>query len=545
MTGMTLTAVIVATTQVSLGTRRTATDDAASARLLLGAESGMARFLDCTRQGMNFGSATNAATLDTALASTACSTGGTMKAFTVTDASVSMKVVRTVPASFSSVNELNAVDITSTATSSLGRSSVTQRFAVSQRNLPRLTVPGAVTSYPGVNLNGNASVGGATLGDPAGAVYPSYLSLKRKSALGVSEGTPVVMDASASNARLLRSLVAGSYVRMPLVSSVTGTLGVGAPTGLFRVDASDAAAQTVTLTPTDLPASLLTPYVPVAANADLVLNGLTGLTASSMTVHNSETFLQGDRVAVTLGVPPITYSATVSSVPATTASGTSFGVTWSPTTPNAVALATFNEGQPVSKSTLGVVTAGTFSPGKEAPVGGVMSLASTTIVPSPLGDTLFTKTFGTTPDDLRAMSRVVDESKFSAAGRTVSGVTWLTSTTHSVNLNANPKLNGTGILIVDGDLTINQTQSDACNMNGLLYVRGNLRIQGNLQLCGAIVVEGSVLDGNNDVVAIDNTTTEFLGTGRKIQYDPKVLYDITQGTGAVTFAPQAGTWRQQ
>ena len=101
MTGMTLTAVIVATTQVSLGTRRTATDDAASARLLLGAEFGMARFLDCTRQGMNFGSATNAATLDTALASTACSTGGTMKAFTVTDASVSMKVVRTVPASFS------------------------------------------------------------------------------------------------------------------------------------------------------------------------------------------------------------------------------------------------------------------------------------------------------------------------------------------------------------------------------------------------------------------------------------------------------------
>lgn len=546
MTGMMLTAVIAASTQVSLGTRRTAADDAASARLLLGAESGMARFLDCTRQGLNLGSATNAATLDAALASIPCTAGGTLKAFAVTDASVSMKIVRTVPVSFSSVNELNAVDITSTATSSLGRSSVTQRFVVSQRNLPRLTVPGAVTSYPGVNLNGNASVGGATLGDPAGAVYTSYLNLKRKSALSMSEGTAVVMDASASNARLLRSLVAGSYVRLPLVSSANGTLAAGGPTGLFRVDSRDPVSQTVTMTPTDLPASLLTPFLPVSTGADLVLNALTGITATGMTVQNSETFLQGDRVAVTLGVPPVTYSATVSSIPTATVSGTSFNVTgWVPATPNALDLATFNEGQPVSKSTLGVVTAGSFNPGKETPLGGVMSLAGTSIVPSPLNDTLFTKTFGTTPDELKALSRVVDESQFSAAGRTVSGVTWLTSTTHSVNLNANPKLNGTGILIVDGDLTINQTQNETCNMNGLLYVRGNLRIQGNLQLCGAIVVEGSVLDGNNDVVAIDYTSTEFLGTGRKIQYDPRILYDITQGTGAVTFTPQAGTWRQQ
>ncbi|WP_184114372.1 hypothetical protein [Deinococcus metalli] len=550
MTGMVLTTVIAATTQVSLGARRSAADDATSARMLLGAESGMARFLDCTRVGLYLGTPVNAATLDAALLGIPCSSG-TLKTFLVTGATVTMKIVRTVPATFTSVSDLTAVDVTATSTNGTNRSSVTQRFTVSRLNLPRITVPGAVTSYPGVDLNGNASIGGADVSLPDSAVYSSFLSLKRLSPLSLTEGTPVVMDSSASNARLLRSLLPGSYVRMPLVSSVTGLAGATSPIGTFRVEATDSAAQTVTLTPTSLPGSLLTPFLPLTTGADLVLNALTAVSATSMTVNNSETFVQGDRVSVTLGVPAVTYTATVSAMPTTAMTGstttsTTFAVTgWSPAQPPSAALTGFRLGQPVSKSTLGVVTAGTFNPGKDTPVGGVMQLASTSIVPSPLNDTLFTKTFGTTPDGLKSVARVLDESQFSAAGRTVSGVTWLDSTTHSINLNSNPKLNGTGVLVVDGDLTINQTQTSTCDMSGLLYVRGNLRIQGNLQLCGAIVVEGSVLDANDQVVAIDSTDTSFLGTGRKIQYDAKVLYDITQGTGRLAFTPQSGTWRQQ
>jgi len=138
----------------------------------------------------------------------------------------------------------------------------------------------------------------------------------------------------------------------------------------------------------------------------------------------------------------------------------------------------------------------------------------------------------------------VTESGFRDINRTVSGITWVTSTTQDVNINSQPKLNGLGILVIEGDLTLNQTGT-ACDFSGVLYVRGNLRFQGNLQMCGAIVVEGSILDSNNNVVSIDPDATNLSGNGDKVTYKPSVLFDITQGTGKISFTGVAGSWRQQ
>ncbi|WP_309572109.1 hypothetical protein [Deinococcus sp.] len=551
MTGMVLASVIAATTQVSLGTRRTAADDATSARLLLGAESGMAHFLDCTRQGVNFGNATNASTLDATLVNNACTAGGTLKIIPVADATVTMNVARTVPATFSSLGELTAVDITSTATSGTSRSSVTQRFAISRSNLPRINVPGAVTSYPGVDLKGASEIDGADITGTDNSMYASYLGLKRLSNLSVTRGSPVVMDASGTPASKMASLQVGNYVRMPLVNGATGSVVAGSPTGLFRIDAKDLAANTLTLTPTSLAGSLPTPFLPSTTGADLILNALKGVTSTSMTIQNTENFVQGDKVSVALGVPPVSYMATISSPPVASGANVTFNVTWPPlATPNGVALATFDEGQPVRKSTFGVVSAGSYSATNNATlIGGEIDrysspVSGNTLVSSPLNDALFMKTFGTTPADLKSMATVMTSSQFSGA---VSNVTWVQDPSATkVNLNSTG-ITGSGIVVIDGDLTINQSKSDPCGFSGVLYVRGNVNIQGNIQMCGAIVVEGTVTENaNNQVISVGSSSSEqFAGNGKKITYDPRVLFDVTQGTGKITFATVAGTWRQQ
>ena len=83
-------------------------------------------------------------------------------------------------------------------------------------------------------------------------------------------------------------------------------------------------------------------------------------------------------------------------------------------------------------------------------------------------------------------------------------------------------------------------------MKGVIYVRGNLNIQGNLGLCGAIVVEGSILDSTGmTVTGSDASDTSFNGTGRKVQYDPTVIMDVTAGAGKYVLSLEPGTWRQR
>ncbi|MFD1734850.1 type II secretion system protein [Deinococcus malanensis] len=82
----------------------------------------------------------------------------------------------------------------------------------------------------------------------------------------------------------------------------------------------------------------------------------------------------------------------------------------------------------------------------------------------------------------------------------------------------NEKVQGTGILIVDGDLTINQTTAEvnSCGFKGIIYVRGNVDIRGNLQLCGAIVVEGSILSSDGlTVTGVDDDDSDFGGTAAR------------------------------
>ncbi|MFD1729882.1 hypothetical protein ACFSC4_30760 [Deinococcus malanensis] len=117
---------------------------------------------------------------------------------------------------------------------------------------------------------------------------------------------------------------------------------------------------------------------------------------------------------------------------------------------------------------------------------------------------------------MKPLASVFTEAQFDGD---VSGLTWVTGTAgdRDINMN-NEKVQGTGILIVDGDLTINQTTAEvnSCGFKGIIYVRGNVDIRGNLQLCGAIVVEGSILSSDGlTVTGVDDDDSDFGGTAAR------------------------------
>jgi hypothetical protein len=150
-----------------------------------------------------------------------------------------------------------------------------------------------------------------------------------------------------------------------------------------------------------------------------------------------------------------------------------------------------------------------------------------------------------TPSELKAKANVITEPQFGAAGGIVNGLMWMTQNSNgSTNLNSE-KPTGSGILIIEGDFTLNQNSATECALSGLIYVRGNLNIQGNLQMCGSIVVEGSILDTAGNVVSWENDPSQFAGNGRKVTYDPDALFDAVSGAGEYDFTANTGTWRQR
>ncbi|MGX9685542.1 hypothetical protein ACTQ9L_00085 [Deinococcus wulumuqiensis] len=107
----------------------------------------------------------------------------------------------------------------------------------------------------------------------------------------------------------------------------------------------------------------------------------------------------------------------------------------------------------------------------------------------------------------------------------------------NANLN-NEKLCGSGILIVEGNLNINQNQNASCpqGFRGMIYVKGgSASVRGDLELLGGIVVEGNM----------SFEETSIAGTGRKVTFDPNVLYEQLNLNAPHLLKVQSGSWRQQ
>lgn len=544
MTAILLMGVVTVTAQMTVSTRRTASDDTRSFQSLLATESALSGFLVWAQQHARELGKVGTCTQSSPAAQQTC----LLEAWLATYPSGTGITLRVVDLQLSSSGGISAVDIEAAGTSRGASSRVLQQYTLTKLDLKPLNIPAAVVSYPGVDIGGNSQIDGKSISTSlsnSDGLYLNYGRATRTSTGLLTPGstTTLNLNGDAEQQKRTARLRPGDYVQLPLATGPAGTLSSPVVKGRFRV-VSNAGGQ-LSVEALSL-SGVATPYLPSSETPlDFVMNGLITSQPGRLTMRSTETFITGDTVAVKVGA--VTYTTTVTSPGTTDATGTtSIGIgNWSPSAPPTPIGSTL-EGLPVVKSTRGVITAGIYDGGKYAPAGGVLTGGlGAEFAPSPLNDAMFIKTFGMSPAELKGMAEVIPESEFGREEAQLKGLTWLTGTGGSVNLN-NEKLSGKGILIVDGDLTLNQNQTTECGLQGVIYVRGNLRIQGNLGLCGAIVVEGSILNSEGTVVTgVDYSDTVFSGTGRKVTYDPQVLFDITGGSGTYNVALQPGTWRQR
>ncbi|MDK2011970.1 MULTISPECIES: hypothetical protein [unclassified Deinococcus] len=552
MTAVLLMGVVTVTTQLTLGSRKTGADDTRTFQSALQGESALADFLVWAQDNSQFlGSVPAGCVNSNAVQQLSCTTKEWLKTYPGSSG-VTLKLAGL---QLSGAN-IVTMDIEASSTAGGSNTRILQQYKSKKLDLPPLNVPSAVLSYPGVDVGGNASIGGTVLPASLPDGYGLFSNFARSTAtavtpLSVGALTQVALSGDADQTRRLSRMKPGDYVRLPLAGGAAGSLATPLQTGTFKVTSNSGGALGVQAV--QIPAALgsFSPFMPKnETQLDYVMNGVVSTAPGRLTLRATETFVKGDKVAVKIA--GITYTATVTADGSASGDNTSVSIgSWSPATP------VIPEGTAVAKSTNAVVTSGDYNDciidalgtkkcTTDNLVGGLITgAAANTYAPSPLNDAMFIKTFGRTPAELKAMATVIPVSNFDREAANINGLTWLTSTGGSVNLN-NEKLRGTGILIVDGDLNINQNQADACDMKGVIYVRGNLSIQGNLGLCGAIVVEGSITDSTGmKVIGTDATDTKFSGTGRKVQYDPQVILDITAGAGKYVLSLEQGTWRQR
>ncbi|WP_027481220.1 hypothetical protein [Deinococcus pimensis] len=542
-----LVTILITTTTIALNTRQTSSSDTASYQALLAAESGANAFTPLvTSAATRFTGTvpTSCATSSTAALKAACALNAWLSASTITPYSAANGTVNFTAKNITldSSGNISSVDVEAGSVVGGDQARVIGTYKLSKLALAPPNVYGALTSWPSVTLSGGAVISGTTASGSS-ETYTNFLNVTSSNTINLTTSiTPttatvsVASDAtSQSNSSLLK---AGMYVRLPVKSNTSATTA----TGTFKVTSNNNGE--VNLTAVSLPAlpsGTSSWQLPSGTSGlNYIYNAVTSYTSASntLTLTSAEGFYKDDTIALNIG--GVTYTATVATATNNSTDPKTSTVTvtgWVPTNPGVLV----TEGQAVTKSTNGIATSGVYNQnGGANVVGGVVQGSGT--VPSPLSDALFQQTFGVNSATLSSYTTKVPEASFTGA---VSGLTWVSSTDGNVNLN-NEKINGNGILVIDGDLNINQNgqAGDVCDFKGLIYVRGNLDLKGNLQVCGAVVVEGSVLSSGT-VIGTDNSSTDIAGNGRKVAYDINALISAFNGIGGYTFAPLNYTWRQR
>lgn len=560
-----LVAILVGTTQLSLGNRRGVANEVAAYRAVLTSESGLNAFnyrqlkykqlpgglpLACQDQVDDIAKvkqraceAALKAKIDGWLASaivTADASDTLLKQVPLTGGSAALEVLnidvkaKPIPASTNVDFVLAAVDVQATSTIDGNQGRVVQRFSAAATDLPMPGVGAALTSYPPVKYGGAGDISGIEEDSPTNdGILNSFatgpLTFATSTSTEVTTSTPVKFDISASSKASLPAV--NSYIRLPLTTSA----GTSAGQGVFRVTENDGGK--VTALPVTLPTTtglrLPTGNVP----GDFVINAVSGYastTPSTLKHVSKEALYPGDAMVVK---DPLTGIVLAKGTVASVSSTMQASITWNPSAP-----VSLPEGAVIVKNVYAVASAYTVTRvgNGGAPVGGEKA-RSTTLVPSPSNNELFLKTFGMKPRDLKDMSTVVS----AAQTMNVSGLTWVDQD----NTKETIKLYGSGITVFTGDLTLNTANAakTGCKYSGLIYVRGNLNIQGNVGICGAIVAEGTVTADDGETVTGINIgdTTQVLGNGQKIAYDIDAIIEATSNLGYYAFTPQAGTWRQR
>lgn len=380
-----------------------------------------------------------------------------------------------------------------------------------------ISVPGALTSRPSVNVQGGGILTGIWGRSSSGLINITATS----TTANVPVGSAGAFTLNVHNSSLIGW---GHYLR------------IGSSPNAYRVEHKD--GNTLTLRPVG--SSVQAHTISSGSAVQLVHYGVTTPVADLLTVntlHLTDTsgFALHDRIFVrdTHGSanPGTDHTGHYQGI--VTAKDTKRGtltVTWQGSIPNSGS--PIPEGAGVRRDVNAVTTANDASTGGGGVMEGGVSRFDTVRVPA--GNALFEQTFGMSEAQLLRQTGVPIQTAY--PGGILSGINYIRA---NIQLSGgSSRLCGTGILIVDGDLTFNGT-CDA-GFIGIIYVKGSYDQQGNSFIKGAVIVQG-----NGTKVAGNTSTTTINPTGSKIIYDPESLIRYGSLLSPWHITPIAGTWRER
>lgn len=368
-------------------------------------------------------------------------------------------------------------------------------------------VSAALTSWPNINVSGSATITGQ-----AGAAISGRIDNIATVTVGlvIEGGTPAPHSFAlqVDNAALI---------------SVRDYLVIGGHT--YRVESRE--GNTVQLTTLERAASERA----IAAGSPVHL--IPYATAAEVGSLNATTFEVSDTLGFLVG-DTIFVAARRARVTGVDYDSDTISVIWegaAPTDSDRIA-----EGTPITRAINGATSPGAIDIKGNATVDNPRPHNPGISNPFALDPTrtLFYQTFNLTYQDFTARYPAISSHGFNG---TISGIRHVSG---DLTLTENNSICGRGVLVVDGDLTING--SCPGGFYGLIYVRGRYRQQGNSTINGAVVAEGQSEFGN------PAEETALAGTGQgqaKLGYDPRALLEAGLLIAPTEFSLSQGSWRQR
>lgn len=369
-------------------------------------------------------------------------------------------------------------------------------------------IPASLTSRPRIEVKGNAQVIGQDFGSATGLLQVTRVNLTANLPLPQNPTQDGSFTLNVQDASLI---LPGSYVQ----------IATGGSPKTYRVESKS--GNTLTLMPLFPPG--LTDVILPSTEVNLVQFGVKSYDPSTytLTLNDARGLVLGQTVKVGA------YRGTIQSLDPATGK---VKVAWDGTPPPS-----FSEGTPLIPQVLGAASSLTIdtSGGGEILYG---TAPNSPMVPSD-PDQLFQRVFGMPKSTFQALYPPISASSFNGTLQN-----WeLKVVQGPLNLTGNNRLCGSGILVVFGNLTVN----DSCNQGfqGLIYVAGDYDQQGNAVLTGAVVVEGVA---NLQACNGNECWTQIAGTGQgggKIVYDPLVLQRLRVASqGSAQVVAKQGSWRR-
>lgn len=557
MTLITLSIFVITLSLTINGSRNTAFRETQSYQALLASESGINSFVARVREG-GFSGYVNTiacwvqgtdptggtcspatANLGTLVLGAASDSPRADVTVVATDPANSTVTIRSVGRAGSAVTAAQAI--------------LTQQVTLNTPAFLNVAPPAALTSCPGISVGGNSTILGS--GIESTGIIPNLTTVTSASpsfvsstmALGIASGSGWPTTITVADGSLLNS---GSYIQLG-TQTYTATSKPSANTltiqpasaltlpsfGTLFAGQLNLIPMAIRATPTPTGASSKGQPIyrlPISDPTGVYVGDVLYFTQAGVTYGVTvagKGFINGD---LNLGYIDVTLAPTgAGAFPYDPITGAQLpGLIPGPTALNLAVLAS---GTPVRRYVPSAMSASSINSTSTGPVPTTGQFKPGGIAGSPTvqcGDALFAQVFSNLTK-AGMYNLIPPANRLSSYSASLNNDTyWLgpqntpSGTSFSLTSGA---LNGSGILIVNGDLNLN-----GGNFTGIIYVIGNFSNQGNSTINGSIIVEGNV----------SLNTTKVAGA-MTVQYDPLAILRSARKISPVSFLLRNGTWSQQ